>query len=55
MSFTLSFVGDGQVVVLEDLLGLRFNLQNGTMYVEHDMYSANGDVPETIVMQKIQV
>lgn len=30
MIFTLSFVGDGQMVVLEDLLGLRFNLQTGT-------------------------
>jgi hypothetical protein len=32
---------DGHVTVSEDLLSLRFNLQIGTMYLEHEMFSAD--------------
>ena len=52
MHVTFFFVGGSQVIVLEDLLGLRFNLQTRTMYVKQYMYSANGDILETILMQK---
>ena len=34
--------------VSEDLLSLRFNLLVGSMYVEQEMYSINGDILETI-------
>ena len=40
------------MVVLEDLLILIFNLQIGTMHLEKEMYSADGDVYETILVQK---
>jgi hypothetical protein len=43
---------DGHVNVTEDLLSLRFNLQVGTMYLEQEMYSADGEVYETILVQK---
>lgn len=49
--FTLPLQNDGQVCVLEDLLGLRFNLKL-TMYVEHDVYNANGKTYEMIMMQQ---
>jgi hypothetical protein len=48
--FILPLESDGCVVVLEDLLGLRLNLQVGTMYVE--IYSVGGEVSRTILMQK---
>ena len=50
--FNLPLENDGCVVVLEYLLGLRFNLQIGTMYVEQEIYSASGIVSRTILMQK---
>ena len=43
---------DGYMDVLEDLLSLRFNLQIRTMYLEHEMYSADGEVYEMILVQK---
>src|SRR6202022_2032965 len=43
------------VSVSEDLLGLRFNLQIGSMYLEQEMYSANGEVYETILVQKNRI
>ena len=43
---------DGFVCVSEDLLSLRFNLQLRTMYLEQEMYSADGEVYETILVQK---
>jgi len=50
--FTLPLQDDGHVVVSEDLLSLRFNLQIGTMYIEQEMYSTVGEVYETILVQK---
>jgi hypothetical protein len=50
--FILSLQDDGHVSVLEDLLSLRFNLQIGTMYLEHEMYSADGEVYEMILVPK---
>jgi hypothetical protein len=50
--FILSLQDDGHVSVSEDLLSLRFNLQIGTMYLEHEMYSTDGEVYETILVQK---
>jgi hypothetical protein len=50
--FMLPLHDDGHVGVSEDLLSLRFNLLIGTMYLEHEMYSANGEVYETILIQK---
>ena len=50
--FILSLQDDGHVNVTEDLLSLRFNLQVGTMYLEQEMYSTNGEVYETILVQK---
>jgi hypothetical protein len=40
------------VSVLEDLVSLRFNLQIGTMYLEHEMYSADREMYETILVPK---
>jgi hypothetical protein len=50
--FILPLQDDGHVNVTEDLLSLRFNLQVGTMYLEQEMYSADGEVYETILVQK---
>ena len=50
--FILPLQDDGHVTVSEDLLSLRFNLQIGSMYLEQEMYSADGDVYETILVQK---
>ena len=50
--FNLFLEDNGYVGVLKDLLGLRFNLQVGTMYVKQEMYFANGEVSRTILMQK---
>ena len=50
--FTLPLQDHGRVTVSEDLLSLRFNLQIGTMYVEQEMYSVDGEVSETILLQK---
>lgn len=47
----LPLVDDGHVSVPEDMLSLRFNLNIRTMYVEQEMYSMNGDISETILMQ----
>jgi hypothetical protein len=38
--------------VLEDLLGLQFNLHIGTMYVEHEVCGENGHISNTILVQK---
>ena len=46
--FTLPLEDDHHVKVSEDLLSLRFNLRIGSMYVEQEMYSTNGDILETI-------
>ena len=50
--FTLPLEDDGHVSVSNDLLGLKFNLQIGTMYVEQEMYIVDGDISESILMQK---
>jgi hypothetical protein len=50
--FILSFEDNGHVSVSDDLLSLRFNLQIGTMYLEQKIYSADGEVYETILVQK---
>jgi hypothetical protein len=50
--FMLPFQDDGHVGVSENLLSLRFNLQIGTIYLEQEMYSADGEVYETILVQK---
>jgi hypothetical protein len=50
--FILPLQDDGHVSVSEDLLGLRFNLQIGSMYLEQEMYSPDGEVYETILVQK---
>lgn len=46
--FTLTLGDDGYVVIMEDLIGLRFNLLKGTLYVEQNMYGKDGVVSETI-------
>lgn len=48
VSFTLTLGDDGYVVIMEDLIGLRFNLLKGTLYVEQNMYGKDGVVSETI-------
>ena len=50
--FTLPLHEDGHVGVLEDLLSLRFNFHMGTMYIEQEMYFADGQVCEIIMIQK---
>ena len=50
--FTLPLQDDGRVGVLEDILSSRFNLQTGTMCLEQEMFSADGQVCETIMIQK---
>ena len=50
--FILPLQDDGHVNVSEDLLSLRFNLQIGTMYLEQEMYSADGEVYETVLVKK---
>ena len=50
--FTLPFEDDGHVSVSKDLLGLRFSLRIGTVYVEQEMYIVDGDISKTILMQK---
>jgi len=50
--FLLPLQDDGFVRVSEDLLSLRFNLQLRTMYLEQEMYSEDGEVYETILVQK---
>ena len=52
VSFTLPLQDDGHVGVLEDLLSLSFNLQMRTMYIEQEMYYADGQVCKTILIQK---
>ena len=53
--FTLPLQDDGHVGVLEDLLSLRFNLQMRTMYIEQEIYFADGQVCETIMIQKNKI
>lgn len=43
---------DGNVGVSKDFIDLRFNLQIGTMYVEQEMFSMDGHLSVTILMQK---
>jgi hypothetical protein len=50
--FILPLQDDGHVSVSEDLLGLKFNLQIRSMYLEQEMYSPDGEVYETILVQK---
>ena len=52
MPFSLSLEDDHHMKVLEDLLSLRFNLRIGSMYVEQEMYSTNGDILETSLILK---
>ena len=48
----LSLQDDGHVDVLDDLFSLRFNLHIRTMYLEQEMYSADGKMYETMLVQK---
>ena len=41
MPFTLPLRNDGHVGVLENLLGLRFNLEIRTMYFKQQIYFAD--------------
>jgi hypothetical protein len=50
--FILQLQNDGHVSVSEDLLSLIFNLQIGSMYLEQEIYFADGDVYEMIFVQK---
>ena len=50
--FTLPLEDDHHVKVSEELLSLRFNLRIGSMYVEQEMYSTNGDILETVLIPK---
>lgn len=47
-----SWIYDGHVDVLEDLLNLKFNLYIKTMYLEHKMYFADGEVYKAILVHK---
>lgn len=46
--FNLPLEGDGCVVVLEYLFGLRFSLQERTMYLEQEICAAGGKTSRTI-------
>ena len=48
--FTLPLDDDHHVKVSKNLFSLRFNLQIGSMYVEQEMYSMDGDILETILI-----
>ena len=50
--FTLPLGNHGHVNVFDVLLSLQFNLRIGTMYVEQKMYYVDGDILETILLQK---
>ena len=52
LPFMLSLQDNGHVDVSEDMLNLIFNLEIGTMYLEKEMYSADGEVYETVLVQK---
>ena len=52
VSFNLPLADQGYVNVSEDLLNLRFNLCIGTMYVEQEISSMDGDILEIILLQK---
>ena len=52
MPFTLPLKDGGFVGVSKNLLGLRFNLQIRSMYIENEMYSKEKDVSKTILMHK---
>ena len=52
ITFMLPLQDDGHVDVSEDLFNLKFNLQIGTMYLEQNMYSADEEVYETVLVQK---
>ena len=51
----LSLHDDGHVDVSEGLLSLIFNLQIRTMYSEYEMYYADGEVYETMLVQKTKI
>ena len=50
--FMLLLHDDGYVGVSKHLLSLRFNLKIGIMYLEQEMYYADGEVYEMILVQK---
>lgn len=50
--FILPLQDDDYVVVTASLFSFIFHFHIGTMYVEQEMYSPNGDVTRTILMQK---
>ena len=53
MPFILPLQDDDYVVVTASLFSfILFHFHIGTMYVEQEMYSPNGDVTRTILMQK---
>lgn len=52
MPFTFMLGDQCHMNVSKDLLSLRFNLRIGTMYVEQKMYYVDGDILETILLQK---
>ena len=43
---------DGSILILENLMGLRFNFQMNTMYVEHELFNKSGWVSKFVFMQK---
>jgi hypothetical protein len=53
--FILSLQNDGHVSVSKNLLSLRFNLQIGTMYLELEMYSADEEMYEMILVPKNRI
>jgi len=53
--FILPLQDEGHMSVSKDLLSLRFNLQIGTMYLEYDIYYADWQVYEMILVQKIEL
>ena len=48
--FTLLFANDGFIIGFEVLLGLKFEFQVGTMYMEQEMFDDNGMVFNKILM-----
>lgn len=51
MPLTFPLALNGYVLVSEDLLSLRFNIQVGTMYVKQELFDESGLVSEIISVQ----
>ena len=50
--FTMPLTIDGSILIWENLMGLRFNFQMNTMYVEHELFNKSGWVSKIVFMQK---